>query len=233
MATLIEAALPASWRDLEACVAQILRECGYDTEVQKTVPLARGNVDIDVWADDHSSPPNVLAVECKRWSSSVSKNVVHGFRTVVGDSGANTGLIVSSGGFQEGAVEAAAYSNIRLVNWLEFQVLFVERWYQSYMAPRLREEAGPLIEYTEPINSRVSRKAQALPPERRVQLDAARKQYFGLGLGSIPMYISPRGGQDPLVPPRLPVRDVVTDELQSTFPIRSSTLRPCARSCWR
>lgn len=64
MTVLIEASAPASWQDLEARVAQILSECGYDVERQKDVPLARGDVNIDVWADDHSSPQNIIAVEC-------------------------------------------------------------------------------------------------------------------------------------------------------------------------
>jgi hypothetical protein len=51
----------------------VLAECGYDVEVQKNVKLARGDVDIDVWADDHSGPPNVIAIECKRWKTSVRR----------------------------------------------------------------------------------------------------------------------------------------------------------------
>ena len=126
--TLIEGDAPTRWQELESKVAQILGECGYEVEVQKNVQLARGDVNIDVWADDHGSPSNIIAVECKHWSTAVTKNVVHAFRTVVGDSGANTGLIVSSAGFQDGAVEAAAYSNVRLVDWDEFQEMFVARW---------------------------------------------------------------------------------------------------------
>ena len=57
MPPLIEAEAPGTWQELETTVAQILRECGYDVEVQKNVQLARGDVNLDVWADDHSSPP--------------------------------------------------------------------------------------------------------------------------------------------------------------------------------
>jgi hypothetical protein len=51
-----EGQLPGTWQELEAVVGRALAECGYDVEVQKNVKLARGDVDIDVWADDHSSP---------------------------------------------------------------------------------------------------------------------------------------------------------------------------------
>ena len=104
----IEAAPPATWQALEAKVAQILAECGYAVEVQKNVELAgRGDANIDVWADEQTSPPNVIAVECKNWKTPAKKHEVHAFRMVVGESGANTGLLVSAAGFQKGALEAA------------------------------------------------------------------------------------------------------------------------------
>jgi hypothetical protein len=136
----IEAGAPTRWPELEVAVARILAECGYDVEVQKRVQLARGDVSTYVWADEHSSPPNVIAIECKLWSTPVTKTVVHAFRTVVGDSGANTGLIVAGAGFQDGATEAAAYSNVRLLTWVELQAMFVKRWYRRYMPPHLLRE---------------------------------------------------------------------------------------------
>lgn len=227
MTASIEAQPPATWQELEACIARILRECGYNVEVQKNVQLARGDVNIDVWADDHSSPPNVIAIECKLWSTPVPKSVVHGFRTVVGDSGANTGLIVSSAGFQQGAVEAAVYSNVRLMNWSEFQQMFADRWYRCYMAPRLYEEAAPLTEYTEPINLHILRKAAALPYERRQQFDTLRDQYIGLGMGTVSMYLEMLG--EALVVPDLPIRDRMPHPFADDLPdpvLDASALRP-------
>jgi hypothetical protein len=182
---LIEASAPGRWQDLEARVARILMECGYDVEMQKNVRLARGDVNIDVWADDHSSPQNIIAVECKRWTRPATRNVVHGFRTVVGDSGANTGLIVSSAGFQKGAVEAAAYSNVQLLDWAQFQAMFMVQWFRHYMLPTLEEETDALHEYTEPINSRILRKAGALPLDRRERFKALRERYLPLAVSSL------------------------------------------------
>jgi restriction system protein len=210
MTALIEGDEPASWRALEARIAQLLGECGYDVEVQKSVPLARGDVNVDVWADDHRSPPNVIAVECKHWKTAATKNVVHAFRSVVADSGANTGIIVSTAGFQSGAVDAAAYSNVRLATWAEFQEIFVERWYKAYMAPRLRKEAGRLIEYTEPINSRVSRNAYALDDERYKQFMRLREKYFGLAMAFLPTYMEIPGRSAGSTRPELPLRERMT-----------------------
>ncbi len=180
MAVLIEAALPQRWQDLEAGVARILADCGYDVEMGKNVKLARGDANIDVWADDHSLPPNVIAVECKHWKDSVPKTVVHSFRTVVEDSGANLGLIVSGAGFESGAVEAAAYSNVRLLTWEQFQEMFTERWYKRFMLPTLARETDALNEYTEYLNSRILRKHDALAPDRQERHLALRERHLAL-----------------------------------------------------
>jgi restriction system protein len=207
---LIDRDPPGSWQDLEARVANVLADCGYDVEVQKNVPLVRGDVDVDVWADDHSVPPNVIIVECKHWVTPATKSVVHAFRSVVGDSGANTGLLVSTAGFQSGAVAAAQYSNVRLINWVQFQELFASRWLRTYMAPLLQKEVDPLIEYTEPINSRIFRKADALSEERRERFKQLRDKYFGLGLALLPLFFD------------LPGQSI--EDAFSALPLRSSLI---------
>lgn len=214
MAALIYADGPASWQELEARVADVLRECGYDVEVQKKVDLARGEATIDVWADEHSSPPNVIAVECKHWARAASQTVVHAFRAVVGDSGANTGLIVSSAGFQRGAIAAAAYSNVRLIDWTQFQEMFVLRWFKEYMCPRIAGETDALHEYTEPINSRIARKENALAPERRERAKDLRIRYFPLAVTSMAF--------NPIVHQFLPTDGSPIPDL----PLRASSERP-------
>ncbi len=62
------------------------------------------------------------------------KTVVHAFRTVVTDDGANIGFMISRSGFQKGAYEAAEKSNVHLVDWYEFQALFLERWKEGRYA---------------------------------------------------------------------------------------------------
>jgi hypothetical protein len=219
LSTLIEASLPETWQELEVLVARILRECGYDVEVQRNVQLAgRGDVNIDVWADDHTSPPNVIAVECKHWATPVTKHEVHAFRVVVGDSGANTGVIVSSAGFQSGTVEAAAYSNVRLLDWVEFQTMFVARWFRDYMAPTLTKETEALDDYTEPINSRVARMADALPPDRRDRFEVLRERHIQLAMV---MFLFHPVSLKWLLPPN--------ESPLPSLPLRVSTKRPFGR----
>lgn len=120
---------PNDWRDLQIKVAKILSDSGFQCEIEKNVQTTRDTVNIDVYAyDDKNAPPIKILNECKYWSSAVPKSVIHSFRTVVSDYGANLGLIISKSGFQKGAYEAAVNSNIELVDWPEFENMFKVKW---------------------------------------------------------------------------------------------------------
>jgi restriction system protein len=175
---MIESGLPKDWHELQDKTAQILSESDFEAYTDREISLARGTVSVDVLARDLSAtPPATYICECKHWQSAVSKNVVHAFRTIVVDAGAHRGFIISSGGFQSGAYEAVEHSNVDLVNWSEFQHLFVERWFQTFMAPTLLKEGDALHEYTEPFNSRIASKASALPPNLQEQFGRLQDQY--------------------------------------------------------
>lgn len=217
---MIDSTLPDDWRGLQKAVAQIMDECGLSVETEKTIDTVRGTVNIDVFAIDQSqTPPITYLCECKHWKSSVPKTVVHSFRTIVGDYGANWGLIVSSAGFQAGAYEAARNTNVLLLNWQEFQELFVDRWVQHYMASQVEKEADPLIEYTEPINSRIFRKADLLTDEARNRFRTLREEYGALGF--LALAISMRGFWDYLGrdrSPKLPLKDMLQGQRGKGLP---------------
>jgi hypothetical protein len=63
------------------------------------------------------------------------QNVIHGFRTVVGDFGANIAYVVSLNGFQAKAHEARDPTNVELLPWTEFQIAFVEMWFVEPWRP--------------------------------------------------------------------------------------------------
>lgn len=46
---------PSDWLDLQRQVARIFHECGFEAEMDKTLAVARGTVDIDVYALDTSA----------------------------------------------------------------------------------------------------------------------------------------------------------------------------------
>jgi restriction system protein len=149
---MITAQVPSDWRVLQSEVAGILVEAGFAAEVEMVLPLARGNAEIDVYAEEIVSGRRyVVLVECKRWNSAIPQTVVHAFRTIVSDSGANIGYIVASTGYQSGAHEAAALTNVSLVTWEEFQATFEPAWLQHHLLPTMEQRLKALWTFTEPI----------------------------------------------------------------------------------
>jgi len=182
--------MPNDWRDLQNQVGLILQECGLNCEIEKEIQTVRGAVNIDVYAEDTTNQPTTIYLcECKYWQSAIPKTVIHAFRTVVSDFGANWGFIISSAGFQSGAFDAAANSNVRLLTWSEFQDLFENRWIEQYMMPHLQHVVEPLVDYTEPINSRVFRKADELDEQRQNRFSYLRGQYADLAFLALHHYL--------------------------------------------
>jgi hypothetical protein len=135
---------PNSWRDLQVKVAQTFAEIGCDVEIGKTKNLARGKAELDVVINDPTTTPRSLYVcECKNWARRVPKSVVHSFRTVVSDLGAHRGLLISRERFQSGAIEAAEFTNIDLLDWEEFESMMFDRWLAG-VASRLKRVFEPV-----------------------------------------------------------------------------------------
>jgi hypothetical protein len=129
---MIFSGLPRDWNDLEAKVCQIFTEAGCVASRGRTMKTVRGPVDVDVVVQDTTQRPHALILcECKNWNRKVPKTVVHAFRTVVHDTGASLGFIISERGFQPGARAAAAKSNTRLLTWKQFQREMYDRWFDA------------------------------------------------------------------------------------------------------
>lgn len=149
---MITSTVPDDWRDLQDAVGRMLAECGFDVEIEKKVETVRGTVELDVFAQEEVKGRRYsIVVECKHWKSRIPQNVVHGFRTVVADLGANIGYIVSTAGFQEGAFQARELTNIELLTWEQLQDKFELSWYESYFSPQIAEHLDPLLTYSEPL----------------------------------------------------------------------------------
>lgn len=123
---------PKTWKDLQNMVAQTFYEMDCEAETEKSITTVRGGVNVDVFVTDNNHvPPIVCLCECKHWSHRVPKTVVHAFRTVVADYGANLGMIISRRGFQVGSHEAVGKSNVVLLSWGEFVRMYEARWTES------------------------------------------------------------------------------------------------------
>jgi hypothetical protein len=138
---------PADWSALQNTVGRLFEELGCEVAIGMRVKNVRGTKEIDVYVRDVAiTPPSTYLVECKLWKRAVPQEVVHAFRTVMADVGAHRGFIVSSRGFQEGAFQAAANTNIDLLTFLELQAIFADRWRIS-MGERLIPLGDQLFPY--------------------------------------------------------------------------------------
>jgi Restriction endonuclease len=138
---------PADWKDLQQMVGQMFSEMDCVVRVGERVGLVRGGKEIDVYVrDDGVAPPAQYLCECKLWKKAIPQEVVHSFRTVVADYGANIGFIISSGPFQHGAHEAAVNTNVQLVTFAELQEIFFDRW-RVAMGHRFMPYADRLFPY--------------------------------------------------------------------------------------
>jgi Restriction endonuclease len=154
---------PRDWKDLESKVCQILAECGCQTERSKHIVLPRGEVNIDVYALDTVREPNLIMVcECKHWRKRVSQTVVHAFRTLLVETGAHVGFLISSAGFQAGAVKAAKKTNVELVTWEAFQERFYDRWFKA-MRIELAAVADEVFEYSDYFHRRTISVLHGIP----------------------------------------------------------------------
>lgn len=143
---------PDSWQALQTEVGRILSECGFAVEVEKKIQSARGIVELDVYAEETvRGRKYAIACECKCWKSRIPQTVVHGFRTVVQEIGANIGYIVSMEGFQSGAVTASDLTNLKLVTWQDFQDIFEESWLEEFFTKQIDEKLSGLMTYSEPL----------------------------------------------------------------------------------
>lgn len=148
--TLISSTTPEGWKDLETSVAAILSECGMSVQRGVRLNLPRGHVNVDVLADEAvEGITHRIICECKDWGTNVPQEKVHAFRTVMQETGANRGYIITKTGFQSGAIEAAASTNIELVTYEQFQQLYFTKWFNSRI--RAVEDAiGNVNVYYEP-----------------------------------------------------------------------------------
>jgi restriction system protein len=109
---MITSETPGDWKELQEDAASILRECGFKVEVEKKVTTVRGEVEIDVYAEETvKGRKYTILCECKHWASRVPQSVIHSFRTTVADIGANVGYVISTSGFQAGAYAASELTN--------------------------------------------------------------------------------------------------------------------------
>ncbi|MEW8495922.1 MAG: restriction endonuclease [Candidatus Thiodiazotropha taylori] len=111
------------WREYQKQAAALFDSIGCEVEIEKKVQGSRGIHEIDVWVSrliyglEHH-----WVVECKYWKNAVTKQHVLTLKGIVDDVGADRGILLSSSGFQSGAISMAERSNITLTSLEEMKV---------------------------------------------------------------------------------------------------------------
>jgi len=103
------------WSQYQEEAAAFFRTLGWSAETNVTLKGVHTEHDVDVVAKSRQAGFEVTwIVECKLWTTRVTKNHVLALRTIVSDLGADRGLLLAENGFQSGAVEAAALTNVHV-----------------------------------------------------------------------------------------------------------------------
>lgn len=106
-------AMPSDWKTYQEDAVAFFRGLGHDAQTDVQLKGVRTTHDVDVVVRLLHVGFDVLwLVECKHWRARVSKLHVLGLREIVTDLGADRGIILSESGFQSGAIEAAALTNV-------------------------------------------------------------------------------------------------------------------------
>ena len=146
---------PENWKHLQKMAQQMFAEINCHAEEEKRIDTVRGTFDADVYViDSYKAPEMVYIIECKCWSTNVPMGVVRDFRTVISDTGAHLGIIVSMEGFQEGAYKVAENTNVKLFSWAEFNNYFLSRWLES-MSINVDSLTRKLIPFLDPDFSNI------------------------------------------------------------------------------
>ena len=128
--------MPKPWQAYQKEVATFFHGLGLEAQTDFTVTGVRTTHDIDVFVKSHQIGFDVVwLVECKQWQTRVTKLHVLALREIVADVGADRGILLCEAGFQSGAVEAAALTNVHVTSLTNLR----DKAYSEIMAMRLRE----------------------------------------------------------------------------------------------
>jgi hypothetical protein len=112
--------MTSEWSEYQEEAAEFFRSLGLVATTNVTVKGVRTTHNIDVLVkSSHAGFEVTWIVECKRWNSRVTKLHVLALREIVTDTGSDRGILLAEKGFQSGAAEAAALTNVHLTSLAE------------------------------------------------------------------------------------------------------------------
>lgn len=171
------------WKRLQHSVCRLLNEVGLSAEEEVVLKTPRGTVEVDVLAIDESSVDKIrYVVECKNWATTIPQHVVHSFTTVMQETGANIGFIVSSAGLQAGAERYTQNTNIIGLTFEKLQRRYFEPWWRGHFCKVVAARAEKVCFYTEPFNSTRDEALAALSSEQLEAFEAIQRRYAAFAM---------------------------------------------------
>ncbi|CAN7677047.1 restriction endonuclease [Caballeronia sp. LjRoot29] len=194
---MIDNPYPNDWRELQNGVCRLFNEIGLTASVEKDIQTPRGTVAVDVYAVDEQSVDKIrYIVECKNWGSAIPQTVVHAFTTVMAETGANIGFIVSLHGLQAGAIRYTNNTSTHGLTYLELQKRYLPVWWERHFCPAVGDAADDLMQYVEPFNGARDRQLALLSGASRQKYKDLVNEFgtFGMTLSffNIGQYINAR-----------------------------------------
>lgn len=175
---MIDNPLPKHWRSLQSETCRLLNEIGLAAETEVSINTPRGTVTVDVFAVDNSSVDKIqYIIECKNWSSAIPQTVVHSFTTVMNETGANIGFIISKYGLQSGAIQYTESTNIKGITYKDLQKRYFHIWWQKHFCSTIANAAEYAHQYVEAFNPYRQRFLDDLQPEGLRQFKALQARY--------------------------------------------------------
>lgn len=119
-----------AWKQYQEDAVEFFRSLGMTADSDVTVQGVRTTHDIDVLvAIPYAGFQIRWIVECKRWKTRITKLHVLALREIVSDIGADRGILLAEAGFQAGALEAAALTNVQLTSLAALRVTAESQFY--------------------------------------------------------------------------------------------------------
>jgi hypothetical protein len=196
---MIESPEAEDWKQLQYSVCRLLNEVGLTAQEAVVLKTPRGTVEVDVFAIDELSVDKIqYIVECKNWANAIPQHVVHSFSTVMQETGANIGFIVSKVGLQAGAERYTQNTNIIGLTFEALQRRYFELWWRRHFCKIVAACAEKVCFYTEPFNATRDKALEGLSSAKLDSFHAIQKKYgaFAMIMWQADLIaISPRFGQ--------------------------------------
>ncbi|SGZ09769.1 Putative uncharacterized protein [Moritella viscosa] len=171
------------WKQLQNAVCRLFNEAGLTAKTEVRLKTPRGMVEVDVFALDERSVDKIrYVVECKNWSNSIPQHVVHAFTSVMHETGANIGFIVSKAGLQSGAEQYTRNTNITGLTFEALQHRYFEPWWYNYFCVKVAAAAENVCFYTEPHNTRRNEALERLTDQKLDKFYLLRDKYAAFSM---------------------------------------------------